>query len=664
MKYHDFFSIVLCAAAIFSAGCSSDDDKTSAWEIEHLTADVTSLSVPAEGGSYAVNIGVTGNSWKSIVPKDSWLTLGPNGGHGTDKDGHYRLMVNVAPNPSGESREESICIYTTTEYLKITVTQAPLIREGSCEIAEKEIRFDPTDCSYRTVTVSPYEEVEISLTDAGWLQFADMPKETSGVKDEITFSIAPDGPYTQARKARIDFIGKESGKITSLDIIQQPTTTLNAMPSRWYYTQPQAADCGWTTTGTAAANYDAGANRSYMTAVGVNNRKLEHVICTTQKNSVAVSGLYTGDYLLFSIPSENLPSGTDVDFMLTVSSANNSAPKYWICEIYDGNGWQAPKESDLYVNADGDKYSFYTKYFSSYQHALFAQTFTLRNAITDRMVRVRCRVVGARNGSDNTLAADNTGEIYFPTHEFHFCSVAAYPGVALKDVKKIGVIGNSFTHYFASPYVLKELARSQGHELDLRINSKGSQYFSNHLTLERSKKVYEEGGYDYVLMQEQSTRYADYIKNPDPKALSDCRGLSAAFREKSPSAKIILENTWAFPSGNWNGYGSSDSFLADLLAGTMSIATDDNNVDWVSPIGVAFNNAAKQGITDMYYTDNKHPNRNGIYLKACVNYLVIFGERFTDGVSDCGCEPTLAAKLRAIAEETVLGHESEYFINR
>ncbi|WP_295729380.1 BACON domain-containing protein [uncultured Muribaculum sp.] len=664
MKHLDFLSIVLCAASIFPAGCSSDDDKAKEWEIERLTADVTSLSVPAEGGTYEINIGVTGNDWKSIVPKDSWLTLGPNAGHGTNKDGHYRLMVNVAPNPTRESREESICIYTTTEYVKINVTQAPLIREESCAVSEKEIRFDPTDCTYRTITVSPYEEVEISLSDAGWLQFADMPETAVGPGDDITFSIAPDGPYTQVRKARIDFIGKESGKITSLDVIQQPIAPGNSIPSRWYYTQAQAADCGWTTTGIAPANYDAGANRSYMTAVGVNNRRLNHVICTTQKNSVAVSGLYTGDYLLFSIPSENLQPGTDIDFMLTISSAGNSAPKYWICEIYDGNGWTAPKESDLHVNADGEKYSFYTKYFSSYQHAIFAQTFTLRNAVTDRMIRVRCRVVGDRNGSDTALTPDNTGEIYFPTHEFHFCSVAAYPGVAMKDVKKVGIIGNSFTHYFASPYVLKELARSQGHELDLRINSKGSQYFSNHLTLERSKNVYEEGGYDYVLMQEQSVRYADYAKNPDPKALSDCRGLSAAFRAKSPAAKIILENTWAFPSGSWNGYGSSEPFLADLLAGTMAIASADDNVDWVSPIGVAFENAAKQGITDMYYTDKKHPNRNGIYLKSCVNYLVIFGERFNTGVSDCGCDPAIAAKLRTIAEETVLGHESEYFINR
>lgn len=90
----------------------------------------------------------------------------------------------------------------------------------------------------------------------------------------------------------------------------------------------------------------------------------------------------------------------------------------------------------------------------------------------------------------------------------------AYPGTALKDVKKVAILGNSFTHYSASASFLKKLARSQGHELDIRVHAKGSQYFSNHLELERSRDVWSETGYDFVIMQEQSTRYSDYTKNP------------------------------------------------------------------------------------------------------------------------------------------------------
>ena len=348
--------------------------------------------------------------------------------------------------------------------------------------------------------------------------------------------------------------------------------------------------------------------------------------------------------------------------MLTISSADNSAPKYWICEILDGGEWRSPDSKDLHAAPDGEKYSFYTKYFSSYQHASFAQSFTLANAVTDGMVRIRCRVVGRYNGIDAILSPENRGEIYLPSHEFHFCTVASYPGISCKDIKKVAILGNSFTHYFASAFLLKELARSQGHQLDIRVNAKGSQYFSNHMELERSRFVTSETGYDYVLMQEQSTQYSDYAKSPQQSIIDNCHALSSRFREGSPAAKIILENTWPFPKSNWNNYGSASAFQEDLLKGTMAVAKADANVDMVSPIGVAFDKAVAAGLSDLYYTDSKHPNRNGAYLKSCVNYLMIFGERFDSNASDGGCDPTVAARLRTIAEETVLGHQTDYTI--
>lgn len=644
-------------------GCSSLDMLADPG-IGGITADITSISAPAEGASYTVNIGIPGQGkeWKSIVPSDKWLTLTPDNGY--DKSGHYRLTVTAAPHSGADLRRGEICIYTDNDHINITVTQAPQVREGCCALTQKELKFAATQCGYHNITVSPYEDVEITATGADWLQIAGMPQGTIKAGADLTLSLAPDGPYTAPRTATITFTGTASGKQSTINISHEAIESCNAMPSRWYYTNSEAAACGWLTAASAGANYDTGSQRSYLTAVGVNNRRLDHSISTAYKSSIAVSGLYTGDYLLFSIPSDNLAAGSAVDFMLTISSADNSAPKYWICELLDGGEWRMPKDGDLRTTPDGDKYSFYTKYYSSYQHASFAQSFTLANPVSDGMVRIRCRVIGSRNGADGTLQPDNGGEIYLPSHEFHFCTVAAYPGTALKDVKKVAILGNSFTHYFASAFLLKELARSQGHELDIRVHAKGSQYFSNHLELERSRDVWSETGYDFVIMQEQSTRYSDYTKNPQTSILADCKALSAKFRNGSPSARIILENTWAFPKTNWNNYGSSAAFQAQLLEGTKAIAEADDNVDWVSPIGAAFDKAYAEGITDLFFTDSKHPSRNGAYLKSCVNYLVIFGERFDDKASAGGCDPTVAARLRSIAEETVLGHESDYFITR
>ena len=83
-------------------------------------------------------------------------------------------------------------------------------------------------------------------------------------------------------------------------------------------------------------------------------------------------------------------------------------------------------------------------------------------------------------------------------------------------------------------------------------------------------------------------------------------------------------------------------------------------MDLVSPIGKAFALARSgYGFDSAYnwllYTDNYHPHRYGAYLKACVNYLLLFGEPFGSHPADCDVPPEIAARLRAAAEKIVLG---------
>lgn len=642
------------------AGACSSTEEYEGGDLFRITADVESLEAAPEGGSYTINIGVPGKgvSWQAIVSDADWLTVTPESGR--DETGHYSLKVDVSP-LSGHSRNCRIIVFTTDRRLEIPVSQTLPARDGCCELSETQVSFQPAGCGYRKISVAAYEDLVIDVAGGEWVQLADMPSGIVRAGDKFDMYVAPEGPSTKKRTAEISFTGQDTGNKSYVTLTQEAVMSSDALPARWYYTNDEANASGWTTSdATAVANHDKGKGKAWVTAVGTNNRRLTHSISTTYKNSIALSGLYSGDYILFSIPSGNIEAGTGVDFMLTIASADNSAPKYWICEILDGDSWTAPKDTDLKQTPDGEKYSFYTKNFSSYQHTSFTQSFILCNKISDGMMRIRCRVVGSRNGSDGILSPDNGGAIYLPSHEFHFCTVSVYPGVAVKDVKKVGILGNSFTHYFASAFLLKEIARSQGHQLDIHVNAKGSQYFTNHMTLELSKVVYEEKDYDYVFMQEQSQRYSQYAADPQQNIVDECKALSAKFRENSSSAVIFLENTWAFPKSNWDSHGSIDNFSDKLLAGTLAVAKSDLNVSYVSPIGEAFRKAWLSGITDLYYTDSKHPNRNGAYLKSCVNYLMMFGEPFNADVTDGGCDSAVAAQLRKIAEQTVIGHQAQY----
>lgn len=158
-----------------------------------ITADITSISATAEGASYTVNIGIPGQrkNWKSIVPSDNWLTLTPDNGY--DKSGHYRLTVTAAPHSGADLRRGEICIYTDNDHINITVTQAPQVREGCCALTQKELKFAATQCGYHNITVSPYEDVEITATGADWLQIAGMPQGTIKAGADLTLSLAPDG---------------------------------------------------------------------------------------------------------------------------------------------------------------------------------------------------------------------------------------------------------------------------------------------------------------------------------------------------------------------------------------------------------------------------------------------------------------------------------------
>ena len=226
---------------------------------------------------------------------------------------------------------------------------------------------------------------------------------------------------------------------------------------------------------------------------------------------------------------------------------------------------------------------------------------------------------------------------------------------------RVLLVGNSFTYYYGTDFLLKEIARTQGHELRMRTHIKGSQTFYNHTQLERSQAAIADGDFDFALLQDQSNQHAAYYADPATNAsiLNDTKTLLGQIKAKSPAVQPVIEQTWAYAgsSNNYNGYGSYEVFDKALLGGALLIT--DATDTWMSPVGVAFEKARAAGIS-LYHTDNKHPGLNGAYLKACVNYLILFGEPFDAHAPDCTVPAATAKKLRDIAEEVVIGHVSEY----
>ena len=96
-----------------------------------------------------------------------------------------------------------------------------------------------------------------------------------------------------------------------------------------------------------------------------------------------------------------------------------------------------------------------------------------------------------------------------------------------------------------------------------------------------------------------------------------------------------------------------ENFDRLLREGSRAVVEKTEGIDEMSPVGMAFEKARAAGFT-LYSKDNKHQNRLGSYLKACVNYLFLYSEPFDESLDlSCGIDCATAKTLREIASAVV-----------
>ncbi len=224
-------------------------------------------------------------------------------------------------------------------------------------------------------------------------------------------------------------------------------------------------------------------------------------------------------------------------------------------------------------------------------------------------------------------------------------------------------IGNSFTFHHNADDLLREIAAKEGLKMQIGEYLKGGQTFGQHLKLEGTQKALKGGPYDYCFLQDQSVNPARLARDGKTEVLDDLINLKSRIIRKSPDCKVILEHTWSYSGKEAGGMGTQEELDKYLRKGTKTMARKGHT--WYSPIGEAFNRVYKER-PDIHLLDkdDKHQSQEGAYLKACVNYLVITGRRFSGPVACGGLSPATAAYLRTVAEKTVLGKGLRYGIKR
>jgi len=232
--------------------------------------------------------------------------------------------------------------------------------------------------------------------------------------------------------------------------------------------------------------------------------------------------------------------------------------------------------------------------------------------------------------------------------------------VPVKDTKRVLCIGNSFTYVGEAHQKLVDLAASQGHQIRMNAQYVGGFTFARHLRRDETLNAIERPSagdtFDFVFLQNQSQLHARYAQDPAryPYVLADAKELTGRVRQYSPEAVIFLESTWSYPAGDCGGFGSLEAFDRLSDQGTELLAAVCG--DKVSYIGRAFA-LARRLCPDipLLADDQKHQSDYGSYLKACVNYLMIYGEPFDKEASACGLDEDMTARLRLVAERSMPG---------
>jgi hypothetical protein len=223
-------------------------------------------------------------------------------------------------------------------------------------------------------------------------------------------------------------------------------------------------------------------------------------------------------------------------------------------------------------------------------------------------------------------------------------------------------IGNSYTYVNNLPKLVADVAASNGDTLEYDMSAPGGASFNSHyLTIAATKAKIQAGGWDYLVLQEQSLEPARAPAYFDFWVYLFAKYLVDEIRLHNPCAEIIFYMTWGRKNGyrpfcpqpfTWRHFCTYQSMDSVIRARYM-LMTDSNQVT-VSPVGAVWRylRVNYPGL-ELYDVDESHPSPAGSYAGACSFYTAIF-KKPADSISYNFSLPAEdAATIRRAASKVV-----------
>ena len=197
-------------------------------------------------------------------------------------------------------------------------------------------------------------------------------------------------------------------------------------------------------------------------------------------------------------------------------------------------------------------------------------------------------------------------------------------------------LGNSYTFVNNLPELVNELSIGTDKIVMSESICPGGCTLFQHVASSTSLNAIRKGGWDYVVLQEQSQLPSiDYYRHnamrPAYQTLYDTIMLY------NPEAKVVGYMTWGRRFGGQQCvnfgeglYCSADFVDFNHMQDTMSVAYCENAYatdSYVSPVGDAWKEALSQNDEIVLHSsDDSHPSYEGSYLAACVFHAVFWND--------------------------------------
>lgn len=227
------------------------------------------------------------------------------------------------------------------------------------------------------------------------------------------------------------------------------------------------------------------------------------------------------------------------------------------------------------------------------------------------------------------------------------------------DTLRVLWVGNSYTYFHDLPKIVEQLAAEQGQPLAVTPVVKGGERFKGHLSNPRLQELLKQGGWDFVVLQEQSTLPAGPTAEVAKEVYPYAHTLDSLAHAASPDVHVVYYMTWGHRNGSiydmWGDYPMYKSYEGMQMRLTTSyIEMAYSNGGRCAPVGIAWRVVrSEHPDINLYEPDNFHPSLAGSWLAANALTATILGRTF-DPVTLPAMDASDARYLSLTAMKAVL----------